>query len=79
MSFYPFDQDEYLAIAAHWMRHFGCGEREIGAAREEVLQWALQRGSRSGRVAYQFAAGLGWSPRRWLRVGRARFKTEKIA
>jgi predicted AAA+ superfamily ATPase len=54
-SFYPFDQDEYLAIAAHWMRHFGCGEREIAAAREEVLQWALLRGSRSGRIAYQFA------------------------
>jgi len=55
VSFYPFDQDEYLAIAAHWMRHFGCGEREIGAAREEVLQWALLRGSRSGRIAFQFA------------------------
>ena len=55
VSFYPFDQDEYLAIAAHWMRHFGCGEREIAAAREEVLQWALLRGSRSGRIAYQFA------------------------
>ena len=55
VSFYPFDQDEYLAIAAHWLRHFGCGEREIAAAREEVLQWALLRGSRSGRIAYQFA------------------------
>ncbi len=55
VSFYPFDQDEYLAIAAHWMRHFGCGEREIEAAREEVLQWALLRGSRSGRIAFQFA------------------------
>jgi predicted AAA+ superfamily ATPase len=55
VSFYPFDQDEYLAIAAHWMRHFGCSEREIGAAREEVLQWALLRGSRSGRIAFQFA------------------------
>ena len=55
VSFYPFDQDEYLAIAAHWMRHFGCGAREIEAAREEVLQWALLRGSRSGRIAFQFA------------------------
>ena len=55
VSFYPFDQDEYLAIAAHWMRHFGCSEREIAAAREEVLQWALLRGSRSGRIAFQFA------------------------
>jgi predicted AAA+ superfamily ATPase len=55
VSFYPFDQDEYLAIAAHWMRHFGCGPREVEAAREEVLQWALLRGSRSGRIAFQFA------------------------
>ncbi len=55
VSFYPFDQDEYLAIAAQWMRHFGCGAREIDAAREEALQWALLRGSRSGRIAFQFA------------------------
>ena len=55
VSFYPFDQDEYLAIVAHWMQGFGCGAREAQAAREEALQWALLRGSRSGRVAYQFA------------------------
>ena len=55
VSFYPFDQDEYIAIAGHWMRHFGCGPKEIEAAREEVLQWALLRGSRSGRIAFQFA------------------------
>ena len=61
VSFYPFDQDEYLAISAHWMRHCGCGEREIGAAREEALQWALLRGSRSGRIAFQFARD--WSGR----------------
>lgn len=61
VSFYPFDQDEYLAICAHWLRQFGCGAREIDAAREEVLQWALLRGSRSGRIAYQFARD--WSGR----------------
>ncbi len=55
VSFYPFDQDEYLAIVAQWMRHFGCGAREIESAREESLQWALLRGSRSGRIAFQFA------------------------
>ena len=55
VSFYPFDQDEYLEIVAHWLRTFGCGPKEAEAAREEALQWALQRGSRSGRVAYQFA------------------------
>lgn len=61
VSFYPFDQDEYLAIAAHWLRHFGCNARDIESAREEVLQWALLRGSRSGRIAYQFARD--WSGR----------------
>ncbi|HEX5611415.1 MAG TPA: ATP-binding protein [Burkholderiales bacterium] len=55
VSFYPFDQDEYLKIVAHWLKTFGCAPRETEAAREEALQWSLQRGSRSGRVAYQFA------------------------
>ena len=55
VSFYPFDQDEYLEIVAHWLKTLGCGGREAQAAREEALQWSLQRGSRSGRVAYQFA------------------------
>jgi predicted AAA+ superfamily ATPase len=55
VSFYPFDQDEYLEIVAHWLQTFGCGAREAAGAREEALQWSLQRGSRSGRVAYQFA------------------------
>lgn len=55
VSFYPFDQDEYLEIVAHWLKTLGCAPKEAAAAREEALQWSLQRGSRSGRVAYQFA------------------------
>ncbi|MFY9514286.1 MAG: ATP-binding protein [Rubrivivax sp.] len=55
VSFYPFTQDEYLAIAAQWLRSFGVGEEAIAAARQDCLVWALERGSRSGRVAYQFA------------------------
>jgi predicted AAA+ superfamily ATPase len=55
ISFYPFTQDEYLAIAAQWLRHFGVDEARIAAARPECLVWALERGSRSGRVAWQFA------------------------
>jgi uncharacterized protein len=55
VSFYPFTQDEYLAIAAQWLRHFGVDEAHIAAARPECLVWALERGSRSGRVAWQFA------------------------
>jgi uncharacterized protein len=55
VSFYPFSQDEYLAIAAQWLSWFGVSAQAIEAARPEALVWALERGSRSGRVAYQFA------------------------
>ena len=56
VSFYPFTQAEYLAIAAQWLRHFGISDAaRIAAARPQALVWALERGSRSGRVAYQFA------------------------
>jgi uncharacterized protein len=53
VSFYPFDQDEYLDIVEQWLRSFGASSNE--KSKEEALQWSLQRGSRSGRVAYQFA------------------------
>jgi predicted AAA+ superfamily ATPase len=55
VSFYPFSQDEYLAITAQWLSWFGVKAEAISAARPEALVWALERGSRSGRVAYQFA------------------------
>ncbi|HMM85892.1 ATP-binding protein [Azohydromonas sp.] len=55
ISFYPFSQDEYLAIVAQWLRHFGVDAARIEASRHDALVWALERGSRSGRVAYQFA------------------------
>ena len=56
VSFYPFTQTEYLAIVAQWLQHFGITETaRIEGARPEALIWALERGSRSGRVAYQFA------------------------
>jgi uncharacterized protein len=55
LSFYPFTQDEYLAIVAQWLRGFGVDEGAIAAARQESLVWSLERGSRSGRVAWQFA------------------------
>lgn len=58
VSFYPFSQDEYLAIVAQWLRSFGVREDTIAAARQESLVWALERGSRSGRVAFQFAKDL---------------------
>jgi predicted AAA+ superfamily ATPase len=55
VSFYPFSQDEYLAIVAQWLSSLGVGADDIAAARPQALVWALERGSRSGRVAYQFA------------------------
>ena len=55
VSFYPFTQAEYLAIVAEWLRGYGVGAEAIAAARQESLVWALERGSRSGRVAFQFA------------------------
>jgi len=58
VSFYPFTQGEYLAIVAQWLRSFGVPEDRIDAARQPSLVWALERGSRSGRVAYQFARDL---------------------
>ena len=55
ISFYPFTQEEYLDIVAHWLQHFGIAAAEVASAERDALNWALQRGSRSGRVAWQFA------------------------
>lgn len=55
ISFYPFSQQEYLSIVDQWLRHFGVAESRLPAVHPEALIWALERGSRSGRVAYQFA------------------------
>jgi predicted AAA+ superfamily ATPase len=55
VSFYPPKQDEYLEIVAHWLADFGVSQEAIEAAKPEALVWALERGSRSGRVAWQFA------------------------
>ena len=55
VSFYPFDQDHYLRIVDHWLQSFGVTPEQAQAAHAEALIWALERGSRSGRVALQFA------------------------
>ena len=55
VSFYPYTQAEYLAIATQWLSALGASAAQIEAARPEALVWALERGSRSGRVAWQFA------------------------
>jgi predicted AAA+ superfamily ATPase len=54
VSFYPFSQDEYMAIVAHWLQELGFASVD-DAARQAALQWSIQRGSRSGRVGWQFA------------------------
>jgi hypothetical protein len=66
-SFYPFDQDDYLKIVAVWLEHFKAPGVRSAEAQRAALQWAMHRGSRSGRVAWQFA-------RDW--AGKARMKAE---
>jgi len=58
ISFYPFSQDDYLAVFQHWARELGVAEAVIAANEREALNWALGRGSRSGRTAWQFAKEL---------------------
>lgn len=63
VSFYPMNQTLYLAIAQHWVTRLGTAMEPTAdflvewsdLAREESLRWALARGNRSGRSAYQFA------------------------
>jgi uncharacterized protein len=63
ISFYPFSQDEYLSIVAQWLASFGVSSADVERARPQALVWALERGSRSGRVAYQFARDYAGSHR----------------
>ena len=65
LSFHPLDQLRYLDIVNHWLATFGASETQVQDAKKEALQWALSRGSRSGRSANQFA-------RDWL--GRSKLK-----
>jgi len=65
-AFYPFDQGDYLKIVGVWLEHFKAPGARSEAAQRAALQWALQRGSRSGRVAWQFA-------RDW--AGKAKLKS----
>ena len=55
ISFYPFSQEAYLLIVDQWLSSLGVPRDLIAKARHEALVWALERGSRSGRVAFQFA------------------------
>lgn len=68
VSFYPFNQDEYLNIVRHWLRALKVPDADGEEVRREALQWALQRGSRSGRVAWHFARD--WAGRHGLSAVR---------
>jgi predicted AAA+ superfamily ATPase len=71
LTFYPFRQDDYLDIVQFWMTQLGVPPAEQEAGRAEALQFALQRGSRSGRVALQFARDFSGRHRlETLRSGR---------
>jgi predicted AAA+ superfamily ATPase len=64
LSFYPFNQDDYLDICRAWLRALGVAAVETEEVRTEALRYALARGSRSGRVAWQFARD--WAGRKGL-------------
>jgi hypothetical protein len=68
VSFYPFNQDEYLDIVRHWLSQLRVPDVNSEEVRREALQWALQRGSRSGRVAWHFARD--WAGRHGLSAAR---------
>lgn len=67
IAFYPFRQDDYLTVVGHWLRNFGADDAAVSEARGDALRWALERGSRSGRVAWQFARD--WAGRQGLEGG----------
>lgn len=52
LSFYPFDQNAYLQAVQNWLEEAGLNLDET--ARRAALNWSQSRGSRSGRVAWQF-------------------------
>jgi predicted AAA+ superfamily ATPase len=62
VSFHPFGQEQYLAIVRHWLHRLGSAAAEGEEIERAALQWALRRGSRSGRTAWQFARD--WAGRR---------------
>ena len=59
LSFYPFDQEAYLAAVQSWLDEAGLAMDDT--ARQAALNWSLARGGRSGRVAWQFVCD--WAER----------------
>ncbi|EKF41011.1 hypothetical protein NA8A_17620 [Nitratireductor indicus C115] len=57
LGFHKCSQEEYLAMIDGYVRHYGL-EADADALRADALEWATTRGSRSGRVAWQFIQDL---------------------
>lgn len=55
IPFHPFTQDQYLRVVRHWVGRLGGAPTDWGELEGVALRWALRRGSRSGRTAWQFA------------------------
>lgn len=55
ISFYGFNQDEYLEAVNQWLHQYGVDTENDPELEKEAIRWATYRGSRSGRVAAQFA------------------------
>lgn len=60
VAFHPFSQAQYLDVVRHWLDRLASNQPDWTEAawapvERAALQWALQRGSRSGRTAWQFA------------------------
>jgi len=55
LSFYPFTQEQYLEVVRHWLGQLDITDHDEATTEQAALQWALKRGSRSGRTAWQFA------------------------
>lgn len=67
LHFYSFSQDEYLTAVFQWLESFGFKAQDD--IRQQALHWATEHGSRSGRIALQFARDY---------AGRALLKSEKL-
>jgi uncharacterized protein len=57
LGFHRCSQDEFLAMVQGYVGHFGI-KTDPGTLRAEALEWATTRGSRSGRVAWQYVQDL---------------------
>ncbi|MEM1039485.1 MAG: ATP-binding protein [Pseudomonadota bacterium] len=57
LGFHKCSQDDYLAMVEGYLKHFAIG-KTLSDVRSEALEWSTTRGSRSGRVAWQFVTEL---------------------